>query len=349
MNDDERAVESWLHERGYDPTYEPVWLPEGRRPDFWGVTTLHEPSEIWVEVKRIDPDDTMAALSKHHALIKAVKLPSGLRGHAHIFIEPNAIEQSVQSVLRLFRQHVSQFAATTVKLVCIQQDRLGTVVHRVEVGGAEPTVLISRSVGQGAVHVPPGACRDSFAPAKVRYADGRVEEGPIYKFVEWTGDIECALTAHLDPLSTTAIDDITSFSAGSSQGSSRVLNALEQANSQIRTACQARAAPGLVILRPHGFLDDTQVAIAAYGKLTVPLTIKRATAVGSSIDSSVTQGDPFYGEDGVFRPTKNRHVSAAVRMGRDGPASFFRNPFANYRIPKSAPFFQGMVEGYEVD
>jgi hypothetical protein len=125
------------------------------------------------------------------------------------------------------------------------------------------------------------------------------------------------------------------MSGGSGQARDRTVRALEDANGQIKAACVTRDAPGIVLLVPRGeFVDDRMIAAAAYGHLTIPLMLK---------DGNITQGEMYHGRDGVFRKNKNTHVSAAVHVGREGPATFFPNPYARHPITDDAPVFAGAV------
>jgi hypothetical protein len=123
------------------------------------------------------------------------------------------------------------------------------------------------------------------------------------------------------------------MSAGSSTAAARALSAIEEANSQLRTACALKAAPGIVFIIPaDDHADDRMIAIAAYGKLTVP--------VSRDINKF---GEAFYGRDGAFRRNKNTHISAAVRLRRNGEAgTYFPNPFAREPINEGASVFSGL-------
>jgi hypothetical protein len=124
------------------------------------------------------------------------------------------------------------------------------------------------------------------------------------------------------------------MSGGSGQTRDRTKRALEDANGQIKTACMTHLAPGIVLLMPRGpFVDDMMIAAAAYGHLTVPLTLK---------DGGIEHGKMYHGLDGVFRQNKNTHVSAAV-VRRERPVTFFPNPYARHPIPNDAPVFAGAV------
>jgi hypothetical protein len=74
------------------------------------------------------------------------------------------------------------------------------------------------------------------------------------------------------------------------------------------------------------------IAMAAYGELTV--SISRETN---------KRGEAFYGRNGAFRPDKNTHISAAIRLRRKGgAATYFPNPFAKRPIEEKASLFSGL-------
>lgn len=332
-DEEEARAEAWLHAQGYSPS-RPTWLPRGRNPDFWAESATVAPPRLWAEVKSIDPDDSTAALSRFRSIIASARIPPGLRGHGMVNIEPHAVEQSVRWVLKAFAQHAPKFADHKVVLAFVQQSRDGRDVRRAQIDASVPEVLWVRGIDTGPMHPPIGVCKDSFAPAKVLYPGGAERTGKTFQFFEWTGVTECWLVAHLDPAGR-PLDGLASMSGGSGQTRDRTVRALEDANAQIKTACVTRQAPGIVLLVPHRqFVDDTMIAAAAYGHLTVPLTLK---------DDRIEHGDMYDGLDGVFRNNKNTHVSAAVHVRRDGPATFFPNPYAVHSIPDDASVFAGAV------
>lgn len=193
-------------------------------------------------------------------------------------------------------------------------------------------MLWFRGSDTGPMHPPIGVCEDSFAPAKIIDSGGEERIGKTFQFFEWTGSTECSLVAHLDPADR-RLESVASRSGGSGQTRDRTKRALEDANGQIKTACLTREAPGIVLLVPRDpFVDDMMIAAAAYGHLTVPLTLK---------SGGVEHGKMYHGLDGVFRQNKNTHISAAVHIRREGPATFFPNPYARHPIPDNAPVFAG--------
>jgi hypothetical protein len=115
--------------------------------------------------------------------------------------------------------------------------------------------------------------------------------------------------------------------------SARVLSALEDANSQLRNACRFKSAPGVVFIMPgEDHADDGMIATDAYGRLTVPFSRE-----------SNQLGEAFYGRDGAFRPNKNTHISAAIRLRRRGGIPmYFPNPFAREPIDERASLFSGL-------
>ena len=120
---------------------------------------------------------------------------------------------------------------------------------------------------------------------------------------------------------------------GSPNGYGRAIKALKDSTSQLRNACTFKQAPGLVIIVPkENHFDDHMIAVAAYGKLTVPISIETREL-----------GERYYGRDGMFRPDKNRHISGAVHLRRQGgPATYFPNPFAHHKIEQEASLPRGL-------
>ncbi len=155
---------------------------------------------------------------------------------------------------------------------------------------------------------------------------------PAFRVFDWLMPFDCAVVAHIDPKDRPLIS-ISSMSGGSSNLSARTLNALEDANSQLRNAHSFKAAPGVVFIVPtEDHADDEMIAMAAYGKLTVSVS-----------PETNKLGEAFYGRDGAFRPDKNTHIAAAIRLRRKGgAATYFPNPFAKVPIDKKASLFFGL-------
>ena len=93
-----------------------------------------------------------------------------------------------------------------------------------------------------------------------------------------------------------------------------------------------RDAPGLVILTPRGPFGDNDhmIQAAIYGRYMVRLRL---------LGDRTEYDNTYHGLDGVFRPNKNTHISAAVHVRHGGAATFFPNPHALHRIPDAAPVF----------
>jgi len=304
MSPDPRA---WLVERGYTPE-RPICLPKGlRNPDYWAVSNVSQPPELWAEVKSIDEDDSTAVLVKYHRLVSSIVIPDGLSGYAHISIEPKAVEQSIRWTLRFFTERAPQYAGQKIALAFLQQSATGTDIHRVEIGGEEPAVVWVRGAGDRRLKAPMRICDAYHSPAKLIRPDFSERVGEVFHFFEWTEESECEVVAHLDPRDA-PLTHISSMSGGAGQGRERTVRALEDANQQIKEACSVRAAPGIVFLVPQGpFAEDFPIQTAAYGVLTAAVNLKG--------DHSEL-GEAFHGKDGVFRHDKNRHISAAKRDRR---------------------------------
>ena len=93
-------------------------------------------------------------------------------------------------------------------------------------------------------------------------------------------------------------------------------------------------APGLVILIPRGKFGDNDdaMAAAAYGLYTVSFKLDAGAPGAEGL---------FHGQNGVFRPPKNRHISAAVHVRPKGTATYFPNPYTLHPIPEDAALFTG--------
>lgn len=329
---EEARAEAWLRAQGYEPS-RPTWLPPGRNPDFWTESTALAPQSIWVEVKSIDPDDSTAAMEKFSKLISSARPPSGLNGHAILQIEADTVEQSIRWVLKAFAARGQTFAGKKVSLAFIQQMRDSDQEYRIDIDSEPPMVIWARA---SELPLDPGTVvRDEaiFASARVHKPNGSEITGPAYQFFEPRHPTQCALVVRLDPADR-VLEHVNFMCAGSGQTRERTARVLESANGQIKAACATRDAAGIVVLSPSGpFGDNDQMMQAAiYGDYTVPIELE---------NGGLERGQMFHGRDGVFRPNKNTHISAAVHVRREGPATFFPNPHARHVIPDDAPIFAG--------
>jgi hypothetical protein len=333
-DEEEAQAASWLRAQGYIPS-RPNWLPPGKNPDFWAESATVTPPQLWAEVKSIGPNDSTAALTKFSSVIGNAQIPEGLRGHAMMHLDPYAVHQSVQWSLTRFKTSSKPFAGKKITLMFVQKTKQAKKEYRVEMDGEVPLVVWAR-----ADELPFNfANRISFdmlhANACVHAPDGTKMIGPAYKFFDTQLPLQCALVVRLDPQDK-VLDRINLMSSGIGQTRERTARVLKDANAQIKAACATQRAPGIVILAPRGpFNDEDQMMQAAiYGQFTVPLRIH---------DAGIDHGDMYHGSDGVFRPNKNTHVSAAVHVRPNGPATFFPNPYALLPISDDAPLFAGAV------
>jgi hypothetical protein len=331
--EDEALVAEWLGERGYKAE-RPTWLPRGRNPDWWATAREIVPAAIWVEVKSIDEEGGTAALSRYHGIISAAQIPPGLHGHATVNIESHAIEQSVRWALKEFARRAPKYAGQKVTLAFVQQTRDGRQVRRAEVAASEKEIVWVRGEASGAMCPPINVCKESFAETKVLYPGGEERAGKTFDFFDWNASMECSLVAHLDP-DASPLDSFASMSSGDSSRRERVLRAVEDANGQLRKACETSAASGIVAIVMRGpFAEDFPIQTACYGHLMVPITLQK--------DGTVTHGDQRHDHNerkAAFRADKNRHVSAVVHVRRGSVATFFPNPFAHRPIGDTAPLF----------
>jgi hypothetical protein len=328
-DEEELIAERWLHAQGY-ASERPAWLPPGRNPDYWATSGTLEPPNIWAEVKSIEPDDGTIVLSKYRELIRAAEIPIGMHGHGVLQLNPHATEQSVRWVLKAFAQQAPRFVERKILLAFVQQQREGRSITRAEVNANIPEILWLRGSGTGRQNIPYDTCQEHHADTKIIYSDGQERTAKAFHFFDWGSALECALIAHIDPAKR-PFGSLLASSGGTSSADRRTVRAVEEANSQIKTACLANDAPGVVLLVPRDrFLDDRTIEVAVYGKLTVTFT---------STGNVTGLGEPFHGQDGAFRPNKNTHVSAAVHVRPDGTATFFPNPHARRPISENAALF----------
>ena len=333
MTPEEERTKTWLEERGYVTEYEPEFIPAGeQRPDFWAEAAVGDPAKLWVEVKQIDQDASTKAMSMAVKVERALKFPEGVRGHAHMGVSEGAHEQSVQSVAKLFQIHGPKHAQEKTTLAFVQHEAGEQVLRRAEVATKDGIKrLWVRGPATGQLPCPYDFCEDEpYAEVKHWDASGHEASARAYEVLAWS-DAHCTLTVWLDPQGP-VVDSFGVHSGGSSNTRERTIRSLEKANAQLRSAVAVRAAPAVVMLVPYfDYVDDQMIQAGCYGVLKAPINV----ATGAV-------GDLYHGEDGVFRPTKNRHISAAIRLWKNGEATYFPNPYAHHKIGESAKLFDGL-------
>jgi hypothetical protein len=341
IDDEEARAKAWLSAQGYDP-FRPTELQHdhparlsvrGENPDYWAENEALTPPHLWVEVKSIAPEDTDAAMARFRSRISAASIPSGLRGHAMLEFHPNAIEQSIQWVLKSFAKRAATFVGQKVSLIFLQQTQNCNMEFLVEIDVGMPILIWARAK-EFPLHLPTWFRDDTIhTTARVHAPDGSEVAGPAHQFFDCGCPIECVLVVRLDPQDR-MLGSIASMCGGTGQMRERTVSALEKANSQIKSACTTLDAPGLVILTPRGpFADNDQAMQAAiYGQYTIPFQMG---------GDHVEDRGMFHGNNGVFRRNKNTHISAAVHVRRHGPATFFPNPYARHLISEKARVFSG--------
>ena len=334
MTPEEERTNQWLEDRGYKTEYEPDFIPEGeQRPDFWAEASVGDPAELWVEVKKIDEDDSTKALTAAAQMKKGLTLPSGLNGHAHMSVNDAVQQQSIQSVLKLYQTHAPKHAKEKTTLAFVQNQAGETVLRRAEVNSKDGVKRIwVKGPASGPLAAPYNFCEDEpFADTKYWDENGQEKTAPAHDVLEWRGGFQCALTVWLDPAEL-AITDFGIHSAGSCNTRERTINSLEKANKQLKSAVAVKAAPAIVVLVPkYDYVTDQMIQAGCYGVLTAPINVQ-SHAVGAL----------YHGADGVFRETKNRHISAAIRLWQNGEATYFPNPHAHHKIDEKAALFKGL-------
>lgn len=332
LSGDEQLILDWLTERGYKSEHEPPVVATGKRPDFLAVAghSTKTPPLLWAEVKSLQPDSTWLAISNVWPTLKQLGVPTGVRGDAILEVTDHTREQSVRALIKMFFNQVSAYAPSQTRLIFIQQCSTNTDVRCVEVDGPIVEKVWARGAGSGRISVPLSTIENGSA--LVTWKEGEVlRTEPAYNIFDWKLEFDCALVVHIDP-KRTPLTSISPMSHGSSNLPTRTLNALESANSQLRNGYTFIAAPGIVFLVTEEHFDDQPVAMGAYGKLTV------------SVETSTGQfSEAFYGRDGAFRRDKNTHISAAIRLRRDGAAgTYFPNPYAKDKINENAELIRGL-------
>jgi hypothetical protein len=335
LSDDEQLAQDWLRQRGYETNYYPTLVASGRRPDFLAIGSVPNttPGLFWAEVKSLDPDSTAAAIHKVLPIVRAFNMPCDIKGHATLHVTPGTREQSVRALLKLFCSKINGRGLEDSHLIFVQHDPDKRDIRHVEVQGLIVEKVWARGAGDGMIAAPIGTIEDPFAAA-IWEQNGIQSTGKVFKIFNKSLQFNCALVVNIDsnelPLS------ISVAASGSSNVAVRTMSALEQANSQLRNACTFKAAPGIVFIIPaEHYVDDRAIAMGAYGKLT---------ALMDRNTGKITE--TFFGDDGAFRPSKNTHISAAIRLRQNGePGTYFPNPYAKEPVVETAYLFSGLIRG----
>lgn len=331
MTDEERLASEWLRSRGYEPEFKPKIVTQGRSPDFLAQSS-GDPSTLWVEAKTLDPEGHTAAMGRAWDIIQATDYPTDLRGFATMHVNDSTRDQSVRAVLKLFSEHAESYRNENVRLIFIQQVADVGGIRRVDFNDMVPPIRFwIRGAGTQPIAIPLGVMEDGLRTATIS-DNGVSREIEAYKIFDWNAEFNCALVATLDskdlPLS------VTPNSGGNSSVAPRVLSALENANGQIKNANRYISAPGVVLIFPprYSHVDNFQIAAGAYGKLMFSFDVPSGRA-----------GPLEHGPNAAFQSQKNRHISAAIRLYRDGStAMYFPNRFAHRPLGANSPLLAGL-------
>jgi hypothetical protein len=159
-----------------------------------------------------------------------------------------------------------------------------------------------------------------------------VRKEHAFNIFDWNADPNCALVVNIN-------GDRHELSISPMGGSvvsvpTRVFNAVESANGQIKSGNRYLAAPGIVLMVPglSSFLDGQQIAAAVYGRLIVYINV---TGQGG--------GQMQHGPDAAFQSEKNRNISAVIMLRRDGvPGMYFPNLYAHHPLDPESPLLVGI-------
>lgn len=284
-------------------------------------------------MKQIDEDESGKATGVASKVTAGFKMPTGLYGVANMAVHETVQEQSVQAVLKLYSKHAPKHAEEKTTLAFVQDKPGETVLRRAEVNSREGVKrLWVRGGATGPLACPHNFCGDEpFADTKYWDEHGQEKTAPAHDVLNWSAGVQCALTVRLDPAGR-PIKDFAIHSVGSTNTRERTVNALEKANSQLKSAVAIKQAPAIVMLVPkYDYVDDGMIQAGCYGVLTAQLNIENKSV--SAL---------YHGADGVFRPTKNRHISAAIRLWQNGEATYFLNPHAHHKIDERARLLKGL-------
>ncbi len=331
MTEEERLAAEWLQSRSYETEFKPKIVTQGRSPDFIARSSA-EPTALWAEVKTLKPESVSQVIGRTWEIIKASALPSDLRGFATLWVNRDTRDQSVRSLLKLFVEHVGKYKSENVRLIFIQQAPDTSGIRRIDFNNTMPPDRFwIRGAGDQMAAVPPDVVENSFAVATTSM-DGVQHTAEAFRLFDWHAPFDCALIATLSPQDQPF--SISPMGDGAVSVAPRVLNALESANGQIRNACNYLPAPGIVLIVPpaYGPVDDYQIGAAAYGKLMFSVSVPDGRA-----------GPLQHGSDAAFQSAKNRHISGAIRLYRNGRTGmYFPNRFAHQTINANAPLLAGL-------
>lgn len=317
MDDEAERVRPWLEGLGFRLTPEPPFITSGRRPDFF----CEGPFDLWVEVKTPERSALWRSLEDVRTeLVDRVQKIAGT-GYVDVAVGTSITSDVAASVARYLRRVVEQPDDGIARTVVVPRGPVLRRHVRIQYSTSDGTTVEQHgpaSTEDRYAHFP-GLEPDWQSIVDVHEVGGTTRRERAFKVLDaHEGTVALRHYPGDKPLH---VGSVSSAEARLRTGQERIRRLVEDANGQLRNGASFREAPGvLVILHDElDALDEQGLLAALIGNLTYTI------APGGHAST------PFLGADGVFRPDKNRSVSA-VRYATRHRTDFVVNPHAHRPI-----------------
>ena len=251
--------------------YEPDWIVEGKRPDFF----CSGAAEFWCEVKTVGPTPEHEALGRAHEDLRLRAEGIELPGAGFLWVDASADQRDAKLLMQLIERAIARFAQDDAP------DRLMAIVPRHPVSGQFVKFSISTKEHTAVeVHAcvsatgnhehPPDLLPEPYDQRSIMvHSSGEEEEVVARNVLTLNDDFRMATDIWPDDKPFRFIATGQTGLAKETKNVERIREALADANSQFKNALDYKDAPCIALIFQSGALvpDDETIKSALYGDL----------------------------------------------------------------------------------
>jgi hypothetical protein len=314
----ERA-EKWLRNLGYRPEPDPTWITHGKKPDFF---CAGDPP-VWVEVKTLDPPPELQRLDRSFQSLRSrCEALVGVTGNLYVTVGASLDGRAERWLVGdLEHRHMTEDVEIVVAVpgdadyassIRFDYEHREGSIRQISVAAASDRYPFYPSLE-------PARWSDKVTITK---ADGQRDSRQLYDLL--LDAVEPALIAWVLPSdSPLTVHGVGNTGMYGNRTPERIREQVKESNAQLKNGQSQRPGPGVCVIY-HETLDHAsarQLVAALLGDIAIPIQ-----SDGRSL------GQARFTRNGVWRPTKNRAVSAVRYVRTDDSITTVINPWARYAI-----------------
>jgi hypothetical protein len=318
-----------LRQRGFNCEYEPDWILEGKKPDFFCSGSI----DIWVEVKTLGPAPENELLGNAHVELRrrAAKIPYG--GNATAWCSEGLNSREAKFVMKLAQRELRKLHQSTEhrRIVAMVPDdpiydRSVRFAMQTEHGLIEITSY--RSLSGKYDHPFDLEPNPDDQKTILRSSDDTDKEVYVSNLITYNDGFRVALDITPEPGDNLRL--IATFPTGVAKelkNRTRIRNAVKEANAQFKNGCKYREAPCLLMIF-HDALDvgeEIELRSALYGDLTY----------SAPSSDQWDKGELALTRNGAWTENQHRTTSAASYIRNESVPVTVHNRWAYFPLPLS--------------